>query len=262
MKRIMAAMIAVLAIALMGSPAAAQQTTGNIQGRITDAQKAAVPGVTVTVEERGDRLHPVRSHRHGGGLPPGVAADRHLRAARRTVRVRAVRRQERRSERRPDHGREHRSQGRRRVRERQRHGGIADGRRPTTRRSAGRRHQADREPAAQRPAVRQPRGDDPGRRPRFPLRPDQEHAIRAADQRRQRPQRQLPDRRRRQQRRHRRRPARSSSRSRRSRSSTSSDAALQGGVRPQQRRRHERRHQERHQPGVGQLLRRCSATSR
>jgi hypothetical protein len=50
MKRIMAAMIAVLAIALVGSPAAAQQTTGNIQGRITDAQKAAVPGVTVTVK--------------------------------------------------------------------------------------------------------------------------------------------------------------------------------------------------------------------
>jgi hypothetical protein len=50
MNRIMAAMIAVCAIALAGSPAAAQQTTGNIQGRVTDAQKAAVPGVTVTVK--------------------------------------------------------------------------------------------------------------------------------------------------------------------------------------------------------------------
>src|SRR5881392_2881874 len=50
MKRIMAALIAVCAIALAGSPAAAQQTTGNIQGRVTDAQKAAVPGVTVTVK--------------------------------------------------------------------------------------------------------------------------------------------------------------------------------------------------------------------
>src|SRR5688500_19607477 len=47
MKRIIVAMIAIGAIAL-GSPAAAQQTTGSIQGRVLDAQKAAVPGVTVT----------------------------------------------------------------------------------------------------------------------------------------------------------------------------------------------------------------------
>ena len=45
MKRIiLAALVAVLAFA---GNAAAQQTTGNIQGRITDAQGAAVPGVTV-----------------------------------------------------------------------------------------------------------------------------------------------------------------------------------------------------------------------
>src|SRR3954471_20817669 len=50
MKRIMTALIAVMAIALAGSSAAAQQTTGNIQGRIVDAQKAAVPGVTVTAK--------------------------------------------------------------------------------------------------------------------------------------------------------------------------------------------------------------------
>src|SRR3954468_7755872 len=50
MKRIMAALIAIAAIALAGSPAAAQQTTGNIQGRIVDAQKAAIPGVTVTAK--------------------------------------------------------------------------------------------------------------------------------------------------------------------------------------------------------------------
>jgi outer membrane receptor protein involved in Fe transport len=49
MKRIIVAMIALCAIAL-GSPAAAQQTTGNIQGRVIDAQKAAVPGVTVTAK--------------------------------------------------------------------------------------------------------------------------------------------------------------------------------------------------------------------
>jgi outer membrane receptor protein involved in Fe transport len=49
MKRIIVAMIAACAIAV-GSPAAAQQTTGNIQGRVTDAQKAAIPGVTVTAK--------------------------------------------------------------------------------------------------------------------------------------------------------------------------------------------------------------------
>jgi hypothetical protein len=50
MKRIIVAMIAVSTFALMATSAAAQQTTGNIQGRITDAQKAAVPGVTVTAK--------------------------------------------------------------------------------------------------------------------------------------------------------------------------------------------------------------------
>jgi hypothetical protein len=50
MKRIIVAMIAVCALALPGTPAAAQQTTGSIYGRITDAQKAAVPGVTVTAK--------------------------------------------------------------------------------------------------------------------------------------------------------------------------------------------------------------------
>jgi outer membrane receptor protein involved in Fe transport len=50
MKRIIVAMVAMCAFALIGTPAAAQQTTGNIQGRITDAQKAAVPGVTVTAK--------------------------------------------------------------------------------------------------------------------------------------------------------------------------------------------------------------------
>ena len=50
MKRIIVAMIAVCAFALSATPAAAQQTTGNIQGRIIDAQKAAVPGVTVTAK--------------------------------------------------------------------------------------------------------------------------------------------------------------------------------------------------------------------
>src|SRR6478752_2271366 len=46
MKRIILAMIALCA--LSAAPALAQQTTGNITGRIVDAQGAAVPGVTVT----------------------------------------------------------------------------------------------------------------------------------------------------------------------------------------------------------------------
>lgn len=42
--------LAIALIALIAAPAAAQQTTGNITGRITDEQGAAVPGVTVTAK--------------------------------------------------------------------------------------------------------------------------------------------------------------------------------------------------------------------
>ena len=48
MKQIIAAMIVVCSFGLATAPAAAQQTTGNITGRITDDQGAAIPGVTVT----------------------------------------------------------------------------------------------------------------------------------------------------------------------------------------------------------------------
>jgi outer membrane receptor protein involved in Fe transport len=48
MKKIIIAMIALCVCAAM--PALAQQTTGNIQGRIVDAQGAAMPGVTVTAK--------------------------------------------------------------------------------------------------------------------------------------------------------------------------------------------------------------------
>ena len=47
MKRIILAMI-VLCSLVAAQVASAQQTTGNINGRIVDAQNAAVPGVTVT----------------------------------------------------------------------------------------------------------------------------------------------------------------------------------------------------------------------
>jgi hypothetical protein len=48
MKKIIIAMIALCVCAAV--PALAQQTTGNIQGRIVDAQGAAMPGVTVTAK--------------------------------------------------------------------------------------------------------------------------------------------------------------------------------------------------------------------
>ena len=50
MKRMIVAVLALCAFVLTATPASAQQTTGNIQGRIIDAQKAAVPGVTVTAK--------------------------------------------------------------------------------------------------------------------------------------------------------------------------------------------------------------------
>jgi Carboxypeptidase regulatory-like domain/TonB dependent receptor-like, beta-barrel len=48
----MIATLAICALTLAGTSAAAQQTTGSIQGRIIDAQKAAVPGVTVTAKSK------------------------------------------------------------------------------------------------------------------------------------------------------------------------------------------------------------------
>ena len=48
MRRLSWAMFALLALALVATPALAQQTTGNITGQIVDGQGAAVPGVTVT----------------------------------------------------------------------------------------------------------------------------------------------------------------------------------------------------------------------
>ena len=47
MRRIILAMIAVCAVGA-ASPVFAQQTAGNISGRVVDAQGAAIPGVTVT----------------------------------------------------------------------------------------------------------------------------------------------------------------------------------------------------------------------
>ncbi len=48
MKKIIALVIVLGALAAAAAPAWAQQTTGTITGRIVDAQGAVVPGVTVT----------------------------------------------------------------------------------------------------------------------------------------------------------------------------------------------------------------------
>ncbi len=48
MKRILRAGLACALLAVLAIPALAQQTAGNVTGRVTDAQNAAVPGVTVT----------------------------------------------------------------------------------------------------------------------------------------------------------------------------------------------------------------------
>src|SRR5687768_10148323 len=48
MRKIISSMIALVAVLALAAPAMAQQTTGTITGRITDAQQAAMPGVTVT----------------------------------------------------------------------------------------------------------------------------------------------------------------------------------------------------------------------
>ena len=120
-----------------------------------------------------DRLRPhgrLRRRRH---LPPDVAAGRHLRRHRRAVGVRDLHPQGRHGQRRADDGPQHRAEARRRLRIGQRHGRTADGEDHRLVGRRRRRRDEDREPAAQRPAVREPRGDDPRRRPRLPLRSDQ-----------------------------------------------------------------------------------------
>ena len=251
------AWIAIILIALLGvgaGTALAQQTAGNITGRVMDEQHAALPGVNVTAHEAATGF--TRSTVTDGegvyrlsALPVGtydvndeLAASRPLDRKGVVVNVGQT------------------------VDGRLRAEGCLDvaesvtvtGETPLieTTDSVGRRrggHRPHREPAAQRPPVRQPGRDDPRRRPRLPLRPDQEHAVLAADQRRQRPQRQLPDRRRRQQRRHGRRPA-AALPARGDPGVQLRHLALEGRERPQQRRRDEHRHQERHQRPARQLL--------
>ena len=239
---------------LATTPAFAQQTTGTIAGRVLDEQKAAVPGATITAKNDSPPASRAAKSATRRALPDHRPAGRQLRAVDRDVGLPAA---------------EARGHGQR----------VGDGdRRTSIARIAtvaenvtvtAETPLVDTTSSAVGGVVDTRRVENlplngrqfanlavtiPGRRPRLPRRSDQEHAVLAADQRRQRPQRQLPDRRRRQQRRHRRRPA-AAVPARGDPGVQLPDLALQGRVRPQQRRRHEHRHQERHQRLPRQLLR-------
>jgi hypothetical protein len=74
MLRLAAGAVCALALAL---PAAAQSTTGDITGRVTDAQGSAVPGATITAEQAGTGLQRVATTGASGEytltqLPPGI----------------------------------------------------------------------------------------------------------------------------------------------------------------------------------------------
>ena len=193
MRRASALLVCVFVLLACAAPALAQQTTGTITGRLVDGQGAAVPGVTVT--GRNTQTGFIRTSVTDGegiyrltALPVGtydVIAELagftkvenkaivlnvgqsldvdmvlQLATVQESITVNA---------------------GSPLIETT-----FLVGRRH-------RRHRAHREPAAQWPAVREPGGDDSRRRTRIPLRSDEELAVLAADQRRQRPQRQLPD---------------------------------------------------------------------
>ena len=135
MKKIILAMIACVR-APWRRPASAQQTTGNIQGRIVDAQKAAVPGVTVTAKSaetgfiRTDVSDAEGIYRLTA-LPVG-SYDVHAELSGFTTYDRKEVDGQRRADDRP----QHRAEGRRRVGERERHRRDAARSRRTARRSA------------------------------------------------------------------------------------------------------------------------------
>ncbi len=182
-------LLAIAAIAMLLSPAVAtaQQSTGTIAGLVTDATGGALPGVTVDARqiESGFTRSDVTNERGAyrlTALPvgnyvltvdlagfkrverPGIIVNvaqqvdlnftLEVGSIEETIQVTGE----------TPAGPDHQLLGRRRR-----------GREP------------HREPAAQRAPVRQPGDDDSGCRPRVPLRPDQEHAVLAADRRRQWP---------------------------------------------------------------------------
>ena len=87
MRRIIVTMIAI--VIGLAAPLMAQQTTGNITGRLVDAQGAAVPGVTVTAKNAETGLTRTERQRRRRRLPADRAAGRHLRPHRRARRASA-----------------------------------------------------------------------------------------------------------------------------------------------------------------------------
>ena len=72
------AVLAALAIVLCGSPARAQQQTGEIFGKVTDQSGAVLPGVTVTLTGP-SLLQPLTAvTSETGTLPVSATAGRHL----------------------------------------------------------------------------------------------------------------------------------------------------------------------------------------
>ncbi len=69
-----------LLFVLLAVPAFAQSqaTTGEVKGRIVDAQGAVLPGVSVTRPQRGQRLRSDGRHRRSGAVHDAAAAARHL----------------------------------------------------------------------------------------------------------------------------------------------------------------------------------------
>ena len=147
----------------------AQQTTGNITGRVVDEQGAAIPGVTVTAKNPATGFTRTEVSDAEGvyrlsALPVGIYdVTAELQGFTHRVQARAIEVNvaQTRADRLHAEGRAAGGDG-------QRHGAtpLID----TTSSSVGGvvDVQADREPAAQRPAVREPRGDGAGRRPRLP----------------------------------------------------------------------------------------------
>ncbi len=76
----------------LGDPTAAwaqsQATTGEVGGRVVDAQGAVVPGVTVTVKSPNTGVAADGGDERGGALLPAAAAAGFLRSLLRAVRIR------------------------------------------------------------------------------------------------------------------------------------------------------------------------------
>ena len=243
------AVAALLALAwgLSLLPAAQAQATGAQPDRQGPGQERSGPaGRHRHRHPEGDRPHPQHRHRERRHLPAAVPAGRHLHRRGGAQRLRH------------GHRRERAAQRRHPARDQHRHEPV-DGRRSRSP-SPPRRRWSQTTPAVGTVVSQQQLENLPlngrqfanlavaraGHRARLQLRPDQAGPAHRRAQRRHRPQRQLPGRRRRQHRRHDRRRAAELQPGERP-GVQHPDPAVQGRVRPLDRRRADRRHQDRHQ---------------